>query len=157
MTDPSHHVRLANSSDITELAHLRLSHKTEEGSVAVDDEAFIAAFETSMTQRLGSDVEVFVLEAERQIVASSYLVKVQKIPKPSDHSSVFLYLTGVYCLPDFRGGSGRQLLTHIHHWAKQQGMEFILAWPGEAARSLYRQLGFKPTDAVSLEINAYLN
>lgn len=157
MTDPSHHVRLANSSDIAELAHLRLLHKTEEGSGAIDDEAFITAFKASMTQRLERDVEVFVLEAEQQIVASAYVVKVQKIPKPSDHSAVFLYLTGVYCLPDFRGGSGRQLLTHINHWAKQQGMEFIIAWPGEAAQSLYRQLGFQPSDAVSLEINAYQN
>lgn len=149
--------RLANKSDLCELAQMRLAHKTAEGAGGTNPTEFSTHFKQAIDRRIGHDLQVFLLEKCGEIMACAYGVLVHKIPKPSDYHSQFLYLTGVYCKPEYRGGRGQQLIDSVKKWALENEIEFIITWPSKESETLYQHKGFVASEALEAEIKPYAN
>ncbi len=147
--------RIAEPKDLPELADMRLAHKAEEGSYSENSGEFKENFIESIGQRLNTDLVIFIVEADNSLVSCAYGVIVNKIPKPSSVASKFLYLTGVYCYPKFRGGVGSILINNIEQWSHLNNFEFVVTWPSERSKNLYSRLGYKTSESYELEISGY--
>ena len=147
--------RLAEPKDLPELAEMRIAHKAEEGSYAENTEMFKRDFIESVEPRLSNELVIFLIESNCSLVSCAYGVIVNKIPKPSSMASKFIYLTGVYCKPKYRGGVGSKLIKDISSWVKLNGFEFVITWPSEKSQTLYSRLGYSPSESYELEISEY--
>lgn len=99
--------------------------------------------ELAFLQSLGPRSEIFVAEADRQIVAFQVIEPFVTYTSSMDHVAHF----GTYVRADFRGrGIGRQLAETTFQFARSRGYEksvvYVLAH-NEGGLAYYRSLGFK--------------
>ncbi|HZU87424.1 MAG TPA: GNAT family N-acetyltransferase, partial [Anaerolineaceae bacterium] len=82
-------------------------------------------------------------------------LRVQKIPKLSNLSPEFGYVTNVYTRPEWRGqGIGAQVMEEAKAWAKAAGLEMFVLWPAEGREAFYQRAGFHPDESLQLDFDA---
>lgn len=144
-------VRMAGPTDARGVAELRWRLKN-------NDEPPKDADLTSLVKAIAGesgDLVHWVAESEGDILAVMSVRLVRKVPKPGKPSAQWGYLTNVYTVPERRNDRlGARLLAAVKDWAKKKkGLEFLIVWPGERARSFYEKAGFTaPNDVLIFDL-----
>ncbi len=154
-------IRQATQEDAAELARLRWEFSPDEVQ-ATDQtlEEFAQGFSDFMRQSLErGDWVIWVGIGEERIIANIYVHCVAMAPRPGLFDKRFGYMTNVFVESEYRNrGVGSALLEHVVAWARQQEIEFLIAWPTEAALTFYQRFGFKrSTEAMELNLSVEEN
>lgn len=152
--------RMAEACDAARLAALRWDFRTEDGAPAeMSREEFIAACAAVLIEELASGQWAYwVADDAGELVATIFVRRIRKVPKPLRLHDEFAYATNVYTRPAYRNqGVGSELLAHVIAWAREQDFENIILWPSERAVSFYTRAGFQPdAEALNLELRPYV-
>lgn len=92
----------------------------------------------------GSHTACFAIERESgRIVGCGGICYQAEMPSPDNLTGTNGYLMNIYSLPENRGmGIGRMIIEYLIDDAKKRGTEKIYLESSEAAKKLYRQIGF---------------
>jgi len=137
--------RLATAEDAERLANLRWDHKSEDDPLdPAGKPDFVRACAEHLRQRLGDDLHCWVADEGGLVVAHIYVVIVRKVPKPSNPSAVWGYVTAVRTVPERRNqGVGGVLMEHVIAWSRERRLEEMIVWPSERSVPFYERAGFK--------------
>ncbi len=150
-TKPDFILRLAQSGDLSELALLRLEQLgTNRVGLGEGESSFCASFETFLQSRIATG-EWLVLVAETHlggIAGCVFLQKIAKLPMPGAPARQYGSIVSLFVRKAFRGRSLRgRLLREMMKIARSAGLDFLVSHPAGGARSIFRFLGFRHTDA----------
>lgn len=142
-------VRAATPTDVSELSHLRFQWRSlEEGERGLDEPAFERALAAWMSHH-GSTHLPFLAERRGQPVGMAWLVLVDRVPGPERFVRRSAYVQSVYVIPAERGrGVGTSLVEFVLSQASGLDLDYLVVHPSDRSFSLYRRLGFRPTDRV---------
>lgn len=84
-----------------------------------------------------------VAQGDNQIVGCGGICYQAEMPSPDNLNGVNGYIMNVYTVPEFRGmGIGEKIVMFLINNAKQHGAGKIYLESSDAARKLYRKIGF---------------
>ncbi len=153
--------RIATVTDVHVLSQMRYEYWQEDGKdpAEVSKESFIIECEDFLKEAISTGHwTCWVAVSSGDIVSHVYIQRISKVPKPSKTKDTFGYVTNFYTKQYVRGqGIGRKLLQHARKWAKSQDFEFLLSWPSDESKDLYRQEGFTEATAFECPIRPYVN
>lgn len=138
--------RLAEKNDALILAQMRWDFQNEFGDVPVcSQDEFIKHCSQFFTSSIDEcNWFHWIVQDESAIVGMVSVYHVHSIPKPHDLTPSWGYLTNTYVIPAYRNkGIGSALIRHVKAWAKNEGMELLIAWPSEKSVNFYAREGFK--------------
>jgi GNAT superfamily N-acetyltransferase len=151
-----HSIRLATVADAAVIARHRVSMFRDMGQVPTDALA-TALLETS-TAALGMLLRersyigwLAIAEDDRVIAGAGAHIQAQ-LPRISHDGSAIAaapvpLVVNVYTEPDVRGvGIARALMNTLLKWAIARGCDRVVLHASDAARPLYRSLGFAATN-----------
>lgn len=87
----------------------------------------------------------WIADSPAGIVGAIWLQEVEKIPNPNGEPDRFGYISNLYVRPAARGGVGERLLQACLGAIAPGTMDYVLLWPSERSRTLYRRFGFTVT------------
>ena len=141
-------IRRATSDDIDQLVRLRLLLFEEAGELEQSQvEAMREATRAYLTKSLPQETFLaWVVESDRQIVATSGLVFFERAPVPKNLSGEEGYILNMYTLPQWRGqGLATVLLQEIIRFAKGTSIRRLWLHATESGRPVYVKVGFIAT------------
>ncbi|MDJ0749566.1 MAG: GNAT family N-acetyltransferase [Woeseiaceae bacterium] len=151
-------IRLAEHSDLEQLAHLRWEHWAENGSDPAMQErcSFITGFEEFFGPELNQDWLVWCAVEAETIVSHAYIQRVRKVPKPSKSVDAFGYVSNVYTRPSHRGaGVGSQVMERVKSWALEADLEFLVLWPSRRSLPFWQRMDYSVDHPLVLELRPY--
>ena len=143
--------RLAIEQDISQLCHLRWQQKVVEEleTPLHDEETYHEVFNHYLVENLNQTVFVWVGTEVGRIVATAYITKVRKLPKPGKYISFLGYVSSVYTDEKLRNQKiGSQLFECVTEWSKSNEIELLFLWPSEKSGHFYERLGFKAENEI---------
>ena len=131
-------------SDVPELARLRWDFSLDELKRGTTFEEFYCQFAAFLQEALLSGQWAFwVVASEYEILATTFVEIVRKVPRPNRLRARWGYVTNVYVVPAERNnGVGAALIHQVQAWAQAQHLEFLILWPSERAIPFYGRAGF---------------
>jgi GNAT superfamily N-acetyltransferase len=85
---------------------------------------------------------VFVVEEAGQLVATTYVQEIERVPRPRHRVEPWGYVTGVYTRREHRdAGIGSRLMAHVIAWARARPLHGLVLWPSERSVPFYRRAG----------------
>jgi GNAT superfamily N-acetyltransferase len=152
-------IRLATADDAAEIARLRWKFSLEERDPTESRERFGARLAEHVRRYLASERWSIWVAAEsgepRRLLATLFLQRVEKVPRPYPRPAAWGYITNVYVDASWRNrGLGRALLDVAVAAARTEGLDTLLLWPNSRAIPLYERVGFEPaTGAMELPLD----
>lgn len=140
--------------DADQLARLRWEFHYEDGVPSSADSETIDEFRTRFRAFFARALEsngwtIWVAEVFDEIVSHVYVYTVPKVPRPTQTTDAWGYVTNVYTVPDHRGQDvGSALMAAVRNWASDRRLELLLVWPSKASRTFYERAGFSPDSDV---------
>lgn len=149
-------IRLATPEDAGVIATQRSAMFREMGEDSARTEAVHSAALAWHTRALESGLYTgFLAEAGGEVVGGAGVVWQDLPPSPNTDRDVRAYVMNVYVRPDQRGqGLARELLERVLAECAARGVSVISLHTSEAGRSLYEELGFRPTNELRLKVSA---
>lgn len=147
-------IRLAEEKDFLQLANMRWEHKKEDDAIygednikGIESDEFIKEYINFL--KTESVYKIFVMEKNKQIIATMFVTMIRKVPKPNKKESYIAYLTNVYTLKEYRNqGVGTEMLSYIKNYLKQNRCENIIVWPSDKAIDWYVRNEFKSENEI---------
>ena len=136
----------ANSEDISELTRLRIAYiKDDFGSISEDDQhAMEEQLPGYFVRKLGKDLIAFVARADGQLVATAYLLLIEKPANPSMRNGLVGEVLSVFTEKEYRGqGISTRLMNDLVKYAKENRLCYIDLKATEEGYSLYKKIGFE--------------
>ena len=144
-------IREGTPEDIPALARLRAAWTGEAGAGGSADPEFLTGFEAwlAVNPRM-----FFVAEnpADAGILIGMLNLSVfERMPKPGQPVSVWVYLANVYVLPAHRNaGVGGALVSAAIDHSRRIGAARIVTSPSPASKFFYAGLGFEPAEELAV-------
>lgn len=135
----------ANNKDISELIRLRIEYiKDNYGSISEDD---LHAMEVQLSdffeRKLGKVLIAFVARADGRLVATAYLLLIEKPANPSMQNGLVGEVLSVFTEKEYRGqGISTHLMSDLVNYAKNNRLCYIDLKATEEGYSLYKKIGF---------------
>ena len=135
----------ANNKDISELIRLRIEYiKDNYGSISEDD---LHAMEVQLSdffeRKLGKVLIAFVARADGRLVATAYLLLMEKPANPSMQNGLVGEVLSVFTEKEYRGqGISTHLMSDLVNYAKNNRLCYIDLKATEEGYSLYKKIGF---------------
>ena len=136
----------ANNSDIAELIRLRIAYIMDDyGSISEDDQhAMEVQLPNYFERKLGKDLIAFVARADGQMVATAYLLIIEKPANPSMQNGLVGEVLSVFTEKEYRGqGISTRLMNNLVKYAKENRLCYIDLKATEEGYSLYKKIGFE--------------
>jgi GNAT superfamily N-acetyltransferase len=143
-------IRKATPADVGELARLRWEMTDEEGNTRESRAEFAAPFAAAFDRFAASGSWiVWVAHVGDRLVGCIWLYRIERVPRPNGDARVMGYVTNVYVEPGSRNrGIGTRLLAQARELAERERMSELFVWPSDAAVTLYRRAGYRPSPEV---------
>lgn len=152
--------RIATIDDLPALADLRSALWAEDAHdpPIVDRAEYRRELARLVAPRLEhGELVAWVAADDGTLVASMFITRVPKVPKPSKLVDSYGYVSGVFTQTTHRNqGIGSELLRRVQAWALEQDLEFLVLWPSERSVPFYARAGFQPNEAVEFEVRPYV-
>ena len=136
----------ANNKDISELIRLRIEYiRDDYGSISEDDKhAMKEQLPGYFEKRLGKDLIAFVARADGRLVATAYLLLIEKPANPSMQNGLVGEVLSVFTEKEYRGqGISTRLMNDVVNYAKENHLCYIDLKATEEGYSLYKKIGFE--------------
>ena len=136
----------ANNKDISELTRLRIAYIMDDyGSISEDDQhAMEVQLPNYFERKLGKDLIAFVARADGQLVATAYLLLIEKPANPSMQNGLVGEVLSVFTEKEYRGqGISTRLMNDVVSYAKEKRLCYIDLKATEEGYSLYKKIGFE--------------
>ena len=136
----------ANNKDISELTRLRIAYIMDDyGSISEDDQhAMEVQLPNYFERKLGKDLIAFVARADGQMVATAYLLIIEKPANPSMQNGLVGEVLSVFTEKEYRGqGISTRLMNDVVNYAKENRLCYIDLKATEEGYSLYKKIGFE--------------
>jgi GNAT superfamily N-acetyltransferase len=152
-------IRRATAADANEIARLRWEFSGEGHEPAEPQDAFLRRMAAEVRRVLASGRwSIWVAEdpgAARRLIATVFLQRVDKVPRPYPRPGAWGYITNVYVDAAWRDrGIGGALMDVVIAAAREEGLDTLLLWPSQRAVSFYERLGFAPaTGAMEMPLD----
>lgn len=151
--------RMGTVEDKESLTKLRLAFletdfgTLNEGDVVKMQQTLPAYFE----QHLGKDLLIYVAEDEKRIVATAFLVMIEKPSNPHFITGRIGEILNVYTEPEYRRrGIAKQLLERMIDDAKKEKLSYLELSATKDGYPLYKKLGFMEQQAEYVEMKYYI-
>ena len=141
--------RLAGETDLPALAQMRRDFRSEyKPPDAMSEEEFLPGCLDFLRQSLASGRwALWIAEEDGHIVSQAFIEVIAKMPDLHNFERGFGYVTNVYTRPEYRNqGIGAQLMEHLHAWAVEHNLEFLILWPSSRAVPFYARAGYHPIE-----------
>ena len=115
----------ANNNDIAELVRLRIAYITDDyGSVSENDKhAMEEQLPGYFEKMLGKNLIAFVARADGRLVATAYLLIIEKPANPSMQNGFVGEVLSVYTEKEYRGqGISTRLMNDVVNYAKKNNL-----------------------------------
>ena len=136
---------IANKEDIAELLRLRIAYIVDDyGSITESDrltmeEQLPCYFE----RKLGKELVVFVARTEGRLVATAYLLIIEKPANPSMVNGLVGEVFSVFTEREYRGiGISTRLMKDMIAYARKKSLCYIDLKATDEGYSVYKKLGF---------------
>ena len=136
----------ANNKDISELTRLRIAYIMDDyGSISEDDQhAMEVQLPNYFERKLGKDLIAFVARADGQMVATAYILIIEKPANPSMQNGLVGEVLSVFTEKEYRGqGISTRLMNDVVSYAKENRLCYIDLKATEEGYSLYKKIGFE--------------
>jgi GNAT superfamily N-acetyltransferase len=136
-------VRIATNDDVDALARLRFAMDREQEGGTTEFATFQEKFADWYAIH-GENVIAFVAEEGGKIVGTLWLLRVARVPRPSNLDPEPLgYVSFFFVDAAHRGrGVGKALLNALTAHADEESFDTLVVWPAERAGGNYRDVGF---------------
>ena len=137
---------IAEKDDIPELIRLRLAYMTADyGSISESErQAMEEQLPGYFERRLGKDLIVFIARSKDRIVATAYLLIIEKPANPSLPNGLEGEVLNVFTEEEYRGqGISTRLLEELIKYAEEKHLCRIELKATEEGYYLYKKLGFE--------------
>lgn len=135
----------ATTEDINELTKMRIAFISDaEHSIEKQTEQIILKkLPEYFLKHLGKDLIAFVAKEENEIVATAFLLIIEKPCNLSFVNGTIGNVLNVYTLPQFRRkGISTHLMNDLIEYAKKLGLDFVELKATNEGYPLYKKLGF---------------
>ena len=152
-------IRPATAGDADEIARLRWEFSLEEREPTEPGDAFIRRMASELRRYLASGRwSIWVAEdpgAPRRVIATVFLQRIDKVPRPYPRPAAWGYITNVYVDAAWRDrGVGRSVMDVAIAAARSEGLDTLLLWPSRRAVPFYERAGFAPaTGAMEMPLD----
>ncbi len=152
-------IRPATAGDADEVARLRWEFSTEEREPTESYEGFMRRMASELRRYLASGRwSIWVAEdpeAARRVIATVFLQRIDKVPRPYPRPAAWGYITNVYVDAAWRDrGIGRAVMDVAITAARSEGLDTLLLWPSDRAIRFYERAGFAPaTGAMEMPLD----
>jgi GNAT superfamily N-acetyltransferase len=151
-------LRLATADDIPALVNhrRRMFEDMYADQDVVRDPAGYAAMDEAYAVLLRYEIpagstRAWVIEDAGRIVASGALKFTDWLPRPDGLRRGLMYVHSVYTVPEYRRpGFARRILNAMIDYCRDNGWPRLTLHASDMGRSLYEDLGFKPTNEMRL-------
>ena len=136
---------LASLYDLDELVNLRLDYILDDFGKEVEDEidTYRTNIENHFKNNLGHNLIGFVARINNKIIATAYLLIIEKIPNPYVKNGLCGEVLSVYTNPAYRHrGIAQQLLLNLIDYAKEHKLSKIDLKATAQGFNLYKKVGF---------------
>ena len=136
---------IANINDIDELIELRLDYiKDDFKKYEIEEKEIIDSLPTYFKRRLNNDLFCFVARDKNKIIATAYLLIIEKIPNPSLPNGLDGEILSVYTKEEYRRqGISTHLLNDLIKFAKDKNLCRVQLKATESGYPIYKKLGFE--------------
>jgi GNAT superfamily N-acetyltransferase len=112
-----------------------------------------AVFTGYARARLGEELQAWVMEVDGVIQACAAVSVLPYIPAPGRLDMRIALLHNVHTLPEYRRrGFARRLVETAVEWCRERGFSSLVLNASDAGRPLYENIGFHPTNQMSLTL-----
>lgn len=147
--------REATTEDLGRIAALKLNMFDESGLTYLLSKnayqeiqiKYMSLYEDNMAQH-------FVIEKNNNIIACAGAFLKNDLPYCFFNQSTYGFIGDVYTLQDYRRqGYAHLLMNKVIEWFRSREIKTIRLLATPQARSMYAELGFKPTDEMVLRLD----
>ena len=138
-------LRSAGPEDIEKLVRLRLDFFTAVGDhlPPAEEEQLAKSLRDYYARNLGLNFFAFLIEADEKIVASAFMLLVDRPPSPAVPSGLTAQVLNVLTCPGYRRlGLGLRLISRLIEEARRLNVSRIDLSATPDGEKLYRRLGF---------------
>lgn len=156
---PKPEIRPATPDDAVEIARLRWEFSLEERDPTESREQFHGRMAEDVRRFLASGRWSIWVAAESsepdRLLATLFLQRVEKVPRPYPRPAAWGYVTNVYVDATWRNrGLGKAVLDVAIAAARAAGLDTLLLWPSSRAIPFYERAGFaSATGAMELPLD----
>ena len=87
------------------------------------------------------------------VVAGGGVIVVPMLSRPQNPDPQLVYILNIYVDPPYRRrGLARAIMERMIAWCGEQGFKSVALHASDQGRTLYEQLGFKPTNEMRLTL-----
>lgn len=137
---------MADISNIQELTKMRIAYiKDEQNNISDQEEQImIKRLPEYFEKHLGKDLFAFVAKENDKIVATAFLLVIEKPSNPHFINGLMGNVLNVYTMPPYRRkGISTKLLENLILFAKEHRLDFIELKATKEGYSMYKDLEFK--------------
>lgn len=136
---------LASIKDLDELVDLRLAYIVDDFGKEVEDD--IDTYRSNIVEHfkknLGNNLIGFIAKIDNKIIATAYLLIIEKIPNPYVKNGLCGEVLSVYTKPEYRkNGIANQLLLNLVDYAKDKKLFKVDLKATTSGYNLYKKVGF---------------
>ena len=140
-------IRQAHAADADEIARLRWEFSLEGHEPTESYEAFTRRMAAEVRRYLASGRwSIWVAEhpeIARRLIATLFLQRIDKVPRPYPRPGAWGYITNVFVDARWRDrGVGREVMDVAIAAARAEGLDTLLLWPSHRAVPFYERAGF---------------
>lgn len=136
---------LASIKDLDELVDLRLAYIVDDFGKEVEDDidTYRANIVEHFKKNLGNNLIGFIAKIDNKIIATAYLLIIEKIPNPYVKNGLCGEVLSVYTKPEYRNkGIAHNLLLNLIDYAKDKKLSKIDLKATSLGYNLYKKVGF---------------
>lgn len=136
---------LASIKDLEELVDLRLAYIVDDFGKEVEDD--IDTYRSNIVEHfkknLGNNLIGFIAKIDNEIIATAYLLIIEKIPNPYVKNGLCGEVLSVYTKHEYRNkGIAHNLLLNLIDYAKDKKLSKIDLKATSLGYNLYKKVGF---------------
>ena len=131
--------------DIKQLTKMRIAYIEDEqqGIKEKDVQIMLKKLPVYFLKHLGKDLIAFVAKENNEIIATAFLLIIEKPSSPNFINGLTGSVLNVYTLPQYRkNGISTYLMNNIMKYAKENEFDYIELKATKEGYSLYKRLGF---------------
>lgn len=136
---------MASINDLDELVKLRLDYIVDDFGVEVEKEidTYKRNIENHFKNNLGHNLIGFIARINGKIIATAYLLIIEKLPNPYVKNGLCGEVLSVYTKEEYRKkGIAHQLLLNLIDYAKDKKLSKIDLKATTSGYNLYKRVGF---------------
>ncbi len=148
-------IREATTKDLNRIVELKLNMFDESGlTYLLSKNAYHDILNKYKSLYHDKTAQHFVIEANNDIIACAGAFLKNDLPYCFFNQSTYGFVGDVYTLPDYRHrGHAHLLMNKVIDWFRIKNISTIRLIATPQGRSIYNELGFKPTDEMVLRLD----